>query len=178
MPRSNYGVDIRRYARKGAQGGCHAVPPMAEFDPQVYPCSQMAIQGVTIRAYVFHDEVIAYQVDSDQFDYRLDRNPSIVNTSLSHDANLVLRELIYNMGWMWAGMDLICDRDGIYHLLDCNPSPMFLGFEGQEHLVLRALAEHLNRECDEEDLCDCTSVAPCEADPTSTSQSSTESAPS
>jgi hypothetical protein len=45
------------------------------------------------------------------------------------------------VGFTWTGADLILDSNGIWHLLDMNPSPMYLGWAPQQDVLKNLCAD-------------------------------------
>ncbi len=151
MPTHRYGYNDTNQCRKGAQGGCFAVGPNEYWPANVAHCSQEAIEGRTIRAYVFANHQAEFiEVQSPYFDYREDDDSKCVipNPAVQSWLTQALPELVCDrMGWNWAGVDLIeWGKPVRYAILDINPSPMFLGFENHSASILKALVKEISCE--------------------------------
>lgn len=151
VPPTGYNESIYSFAAGGdeelvykpAQGGAYATSNAS--DTPYEPAVQRLLRGETYRVYVFKDKCIAFRIKADTVDYRQDPGCRSIPTD---PEDLPVKELMVlqntladKYAWNWSGCDLIADENG-WHLLDVNPSPMFLEFE-QNWEVTTALAGHL-----------------------------------
>jgi glutathione synthase/RimK-type ligase-like ATP-grasp enzyme len=101
---------------------------------------QELIEGVSVRAYVVGDHVVAAaEIHSPELDYRRQED-EVVATSLKPEERHAVVYAAQACGMPFAGVDLIRSARG-FAILECNPSPMFANFEkktGQD--VARPLA--------------------------------------
>lgn len=88
---------------------------------------QEYIDGNNIRVYVLDNEVISANIIfTDSVDYR-GHEKSIVPINLPEDVKKMCIKAAQLCGMKFSGIDLKQKLDGEYVLIECNPSPMFLG---------------------------------------------------
>lgn len=132
-----------RYVLKAPQGGTFAVPADSEFPEEIEPCWQRYVAGNTYRFYGTHKgSWESYQLISKCVDYRQDPDVYIRRLAPPEETVAACLDLIKQIGWRWAGIDLIIE-DGITYILDVNPSPMFLGFQRENELLVLLVAAML-----------------------------------
>jgi len=91
---------------------------------------QELLPGEDIRVYVLDEKVIAsYRIASDAVDYRQNEQ-SIESITLGEDTEAHCIAACRVLGLRFTGMDLKRDKEGNLRILELNPSPMFLGFDG------------------------------------------------
>lgn len=142
-----YGIEgcVGKSICKPAGGGDYAY--LAPKHPQHrHYGTQKYLKGDTFRLYAFRNaDAVAYHVQSECLDYRLDPCCLVSRCSIPLSLKDVRQIVFSGLGWNWAGIDLIINDDGVV-ILDVNPSPMFLGFQqsanGNQD-VLNSLAEEL-----------------------------------
>lgn len=89
---------------------------------------QEFVEGVSVRAYVVGRRVAAAaEICSPELDYRR-AEEAVVPTRLRPDERRAALAAARACSMTFAGVDLIRRADG-FHLLECNPSPMFATFE-------------------------------------------------
>lgn len=140
--------ELLGYAVKGCQGGIHTIRFGDEPWPSdVYSCFQDLIKGTTLRCYAFSGgDCVTYRVEADTLDYRSDPNPRITLVDIAKDTVLQLCNMVNQIGWSWAGIDVIKSHEGgKNYVLDVNPAPMFIGFDGGKE-VFEALSHELMRD--------------------------------
>ncbi len=105
---------------------------------------QEYIEGENIRVYIIDKEVVsAGIIYTKEIDYR-GHEEGIEKIKLPDDiANMCIKAM-HLCGMKFTGVDLKRKRDGEFVLLECNPSPMFIGFQMQigDHIDER-LADYL-----------------------------------
>lgn len=106
---------------------------------------QQFIEGVSVRAYVVGDEVVAAaEIRSPEVDYRREEG-EVLPTHLTPDEAAIAIRAAATCGMPFSGVDLI-RVPGKAWLLECNPSPMFAVFEDKTGLdVATPLAALLSR---------------------------------
>lgn len=106
---------------------------------------QQYIEGISVRAYVVGDDVVAAaEIHSPEVDYRRDEG-DVVPTRLSPEESAIATRAAAACGMPFSGVDLI-RAPGKTWLLECNPSPMFAVFEDKTGLdVATPLAALLSR---------------------------------
>lgn len=104
---------------------------------------QEYVEGVSVRAFVVGRRVVATaEIRSSEIDYRRDEE-SVEPTKLSLEERRAALAAARACGMTFTGVDLIRGCKG-FHVLECNPSPMFAVFERKTGLdVGGALAELL-----------------------------------
>ena len=89
---------------------------------------QKCITGVSVRAYVAGDRVVAAaEIHSEELDYRRAEG-DVYPTRLSASENAMALLAAHTCRMPFTGVDFIRSSDGTW-LLECNPSPMFAVFE-------------------------------------------------
>jgi glutathione synthase/RimK-type ligase-like ATP-grasp enzyme len=90
---------------------------------------QEYIAGRDLRVYTLAGEVIASAIiHTESVDYRAAEGP-VERVSLDPEAEALALGSAAATGCLFSAVDLKWTRDGRYVVLDCNPSPMFLGFD-------------------------------------------------
>lgn len=104
---------------------------------------QELLEGVSVRAYVVGRRVVAAaEIHSLELDYRRDES-SVCATKLSKDERRAAIAAAAACSMRFSGVDLIRGATD-FHILECNPSPMFAVFEERTGLdVAGPLAEYL-----------------------------------
>ncbi|MBX7257509.1 MAG: ATP-grasp domain-containing protein [Candidatus Hydrogenedentes bacterium] len=105
---------------------------------------QEMLEGVSVRVYVVGKRVVASaEIHSDELDYRRDEK-AVVATRLSKEERRAAVSAAAACGMRFSGVDLIRGARG-FHVLECNPSPMFAVFEEKTGLdVAGPLANYLS----------------------------------
>jgi ribosomal protein S6--L-glutamate ligase len=94
---------------------------------------QAYVPGIPVRAYVVGRRVVAAaEIHSAELDYRRGEE-SVVPTRLTALERRAVLAAARVCGMMFAGVDLIRSDAG-FHILECNPSPMFAVFEDKTGL--------------------------------------------
>jgi hypothetical protein len=89
---------------------------------------QQRVDGVSVRAYVVGGRcVAAAEIHSNELDYRR-HEEAVVPARLSAQETRACVAAARACGMQFTGVDLIRGR-GRFHILECNPSPMFAVFE-------------------------------------------------
>lgn len=89
---------------------------------------QEHVPGRDIRVYVLDGRILsAIRVDSDAVDFR-EGSPELNPVTLPESVRKMCLKAAERCGYVFTGMDLK-ESGGKYTLLECNGSPMFLGFE-------------------------------------------------
>ena len=89
---------------------------------------QEYIRGAAVRAYVVGRRVVAAaEIHSSEIDYRRDE-AAVVPTRVSRAERAACFAAARACGMAFTGVDLIRHAAG-FHILECNPSPMFATFE-------------------------------------------------
>ena len=106
---------------------------------------QEQVKGDDIRVYALENEIIgsAKLLHGPQVDSRVEQlGVEVVTVPLEvKETALKAMELL---GMKFSGIDFIRLQDGSYTLLECNPSPMFAGFEKMSKIpVSKKLVEYL-----------------------------------
>lgn len=100
-------------------------------------CFQELLPGDDVRVYVIDGRVIcALRIVTDAVDFR--QNEKKVEAITLDDA--VARQCVRAaevIGLRYTGMDIKADREGVYKILELNPSAMFLGFEYRAGVDIR-----------------------------------------
>jgi glutathione synthase/RimK-type ligase-like ATP-grasp enzyme len=104
---------------------------------------QRYVPGVEYRVHVVGHRVFAHRVRSDAVDYRyggftLDR------VELPDDVADRCRALTAALGLELAGIDLRFGHDGRWYCWEANTSPAYSSFDGPDHEIASALADHLS----------------------------------
>lgn len=97
---------------------------------------QRRVRGTNVRVYVFEKEVLACTVETEALDFREDAAAVLRPISLSPALRERCRRIARALELRWSGMDFVRDEKGVFHFLEANPSPMFLGFESRTELPL------------------------------------------
>lgn len=132
--------------RKCVQGGMMAAGPGEWLRTDAPYLHQDVVKGMTFRVFMIGDDIsdyVAYHIQTPKFDYRDDPRVVITREEIFQDVLLDIQDMLCWLGWMWAGIDVIYS-EGIWHILDVNPSPMFLGWDSEQP-VLKTLCECLMR---------------------------------
>jgi glutathione synthase/RimK-type ligase-like ATP-grasp enzyme len=89
---------------------------------------QERVEGVSVRAYVVGSRVVsAAEIHSSELDYRRNEG-AVVPVRLSAEERRACLRAAHVCGMRFAGVDLIRGRRR-FHVLECNPSPMFAVYE-------------------------------------------------
>lgn len=111
---------------------------------------QRYIKGTNIRAYAVGDEIIGAGelISGPQVDSRIEQKGVRV-VELPGDIEQLALKAKNLLGMYFSGIDFMYSK-GRYHLLECNPSPMFYGFEHMTKIpvskrLARFLVEHLKK---------------------------------
>jgi glutathione synthase/RimK-type ligase-like ATP-grasp enzyme len=101
---------------------------------------QEFIEGTNIRTYVIRDKVFSAELRSDCADFREDLDMEFI--LLDTPAHVVeqSRKIAKTLHLNWTAIDWRRDKNGNYHFLEANPSPMFLGFQ---HYSGIPISDHL-----------------------------------
>ena len=90
---------------------------------------QEYIPGDNVRMYLLHDRLLsAAVIETDEVDYR----QAVKGTREVHPPSDVIEASLRAMeacGMVFSGVDWKCTPQGEWVLLECNPTPLFLGFE-------------------------------------------------
>jgi glutathione synthase/RimK-type ligase-like ATP-grasp enzyme len=90
---------------------------------------QQYIPGKNIRAYVIGDKVVSSAIiHTDAVDYREDEQ-GIEKVQLPDDVIQMCIRAMKICGMKFTGIDLKLTPAGNFVLIECNPSPMFIGFQ-------------------------------------------------
>lgn len=93
-------------------------------------CFQELLPGTDIRVYVIDGEIVAsVAILTDAIDFRQNEK-SLEPYPIGDDLAAVCRRAADVLGLRFTGMDLKGDVRGVLKILELNPSPMFLGFDG------------------------------------------------
>lgn len=96
-----------------------------ELSPVLF---QERVDGVSVRAYVIGSRVVsAAAIHSSELDYRRDEG-AVVPLRLSAEERRACSRAARACGMRFAGVDLIRGPRR-FHVLECNPSPMFAVYE-------------------------------------------------
>ncbi|MDQ1255971.1 MAG: ATP-grasp protein [Candidatus Hydrogenedentes bacterium] len=96
---------------------------------------QAYVPGVSVRAYVVGRRVVAAaEIHSPELDYRRGKE-EVVPARLTAEERWAVLAAARVCGMAFAGVDLIRGDAG-FHILECNPSPMFAVFEDKTGLCV------------------------------------------
>jgi glutathione synthase/RimK-type ligase-like ATP-grasp enzyme len=102
--------------------------------------------GTNLRVYVVGGEpVAAYEIESDELDYRGHEKGLRRISPIPPRAALESTRAAQACGMPFTGLDIRFVSDQDFQVLECNPSPMFEGIERWTHErpITDALAEYL-----------------------------------
>jgi len=89
---------------------------------------QERVDGVSVRAYVVGGRCVAAgEIHSTELDYRR-KEDAVLATTLTKSEQRACVAAARACAMTFAGVDLVRGKDS-FHLLECNPSPMFAVFE-------------------------------------------------
>ena len=98
---------------------------------------QERVDGVSVRVYVVGGKcVAAAEIHSAELDYRR-REDAVIATSLTKPEDRACIDAARVCSMSFSGVDLIRGAKG-FHVLECNPSPMFAVFEKKTGLDVAA----------------------------------------
>lgn len=98
---------------------------------------QERLRGITLRVHVLEDEVLdAVRVDSEHLDYRT-ADFLVTHVDLAPDARRVCVAAARAVDMPFAAIDAFTGEDGAVTVLELNPTPYFLAYDGA------AIAERL-----------------------------------
>ncbi|MCG2825284.1 MAG: ATP-grasp domain-containing protein [Thermoplasmatales archaeon] len=106
---------------------------------------QEYVKGKNIRVYAVGDEVIGAGelISGPQVDSRIEQK-GVKVVSLPENVKEISIKAKNLLGMHFSGIDFMRTKKDEYYLLECNPSPMFYGFEYMTKIpVSKKLAEYL-----------------------------------
>ncbi|MEW6069577.1 MAG: hypothetical protein AB1485_03085 [Candidatus Thermoplasmatota archaeon] len=130
-------VEVGKMIYKALAGGIHAelvdesffetYKDLSEVRPGLF---QKYIKGKNIRAYAVGDEFIGagLLISGPQVDSRVEQK-GVEVVELPEYVKEVAIKAKNILGMHFSGIDFMHSEEGDYYLLECNPSPMFYGFE-------------------------------------------------
>lgn len=130
-------VEVGKMIYKALAGGIHAELVDDDFFEEhkgllrVRPgLFQEYIKGKNIRAYVVGEEFIGAGelVSGPQVDSRIEQR-GVKVVDLPSEVKEIAIKAKNILGLHFSGIDFMLSNKGEYYLLECNPSPMFYGFE-------------------------------------------------
>jgi glutathione synthase/RimK-type ligase-like ATP-grasp enzyme len=90
---------------------------------------QEYIEGDNVRVYAIGDRIISSGIiRSEELDYR-GSEESIEKIKLPGAVARICLKAMKLCGMQFTGMDLKIKPDGEFIFIECNPSPMFIGFQ-------------------------------------------------
>lgn len=137
------GEDVLRFARgrdivyKPVAGGAHCqllkeedLQPerlkTLEYAPAMF---QEYVPGKDIRVFVLDDRILgAFELEGEGIDYRAGQ-ADVAPIRISEEIAELCIRACRTVGLLFSGVDLKLREDGSYVMLECNPSPMFEGFD-------------------------------------------------
>ncbi|WP_020620292.1 ATP-grasp domain-containing protein [Paenibacillus daejeonensis] len=127
----------RQVVYKPVAGGAHCrllepedlVPERLDTLRHAPAIFQEYIQGRDVRVFVLDGKAIAaFELESDEVDYRLG-GQGIRAISIPDEIASMCVAACSRLNLLFSGVDLKRRPDGSYVLIECNPSPMFEGFD-------------------------------------------------
>ena len=106
---------------------------------------QKYVKGKNIRVYAVGDEVIGAGelISGSQVDSRIEQK-GVKVVELPEEVKEITIKAKNLLGMHFSGIDFMRTKKSEYYLLECNPSPMFYGFEYMTKIpVSKKLAEYL-----------------------------------
>lgn len=106
---------------------------------------QSYVKGKNIRVYAAGDEIIGAGelISGPQIDSRIEQK-GVKVVSLPENVKEIAIKAKNLLGMHFSGIDFMRTKNNRYYLLECNPSPMFYGFEYMTKIpVSGKLAEYL-----------------------------------
>ncbi len=106
---------------------------------------QRYVKGKNIRVYAVGDEIIGAGelISGPQVDSRIEQK-GVKVVSLPENVKEIAVKAKNLLGMRFSGIDFMRTKNNRYYLLECNPSPMFYGFEYMTKIpVSGKLAEYL-----------------------------------
>ncbi len=97
---------------------------------------QEYIPGTNVRSYVFVDDVVSVEIDSDNADYRDDPLAQVICTPTPAAIARLAVSICQQFGMKWCAIDWRRRTNGEYVFLEANPCPCFLAIETQTGIDL------------------------------------------
>ncbi|WP_414828686.1 ATP-grasp domain-containing protein [Alteromonas sp. H39] len=97
---------------------------------------QEYIPGTNVRSYVFVDDVVSVQIDSDNADYREDPDAQVFRTPTPEAVKRLAVSICQQFGMTWCAIDWRRRTNGEFVFLEANPCPCFLAIENQTGIDL------------------------------------------
>ncbi|MFC0396449.1 ATP-grasp domain-containing protein [Paenibacillus mendelii] len=155
------GAHVRAFANrrsivyKPVAGGAHCQqlteqdlqPERLEALAQAPVLFQEFVEGQDIRVFVLDSQVIAaFEIESEGIDYRTG-SAKVTPVSITDELSDLCIRACKTLGLVFSGVDLKQRSDGSVILIECNPSPMFEGFDRHAHIpIVSQLARFLIHE--------------------------------
>lgn len=103
---------------------------------------QRFVAGVEYRVHVVGERLFAHRIRSDAVDYRyggFTLEPAVLPDAVAERCHALAGAL----GLALAGIDLRFGSDGRWYCWEANTSPAYSSFDGPDHDIASALADHL-----------------------------------
>lgn len=92
---------------------------------------QEYVAGTNVRSYVFDEDVVSVQIDSESVDYRDDLNAQVFSTPTPPPVRRLAVNICHRFGMKWCAIDWRRRSNGEFVFLEANPSPYFLAIENK-----------------------------------------------
>ncbi|MFS0727005.1 ATP-grasp domain-containing protein [Paenibacillus sp. 1P07SE] len=150
-------VRSRQVVYKPVAGGAHCrllgeedlAPERLEALGHAPAIFQEYIEGQDVRVFVLDGKAIAaFELDSDDVDYRLG-GKAMRPVHVPDEIGSMCIAACSRLNLLFSGVDLKRRPDGSYVLIECNPSPMFEGFDRHAlQPIVEILARYLLAEAE------------------------------
>lgn len=99
---------------------------------------QEEIEGFDVRVHVVGERVFASRIESEDSDYRYDKNSNIVAYQLDSQLEEICRRISVDLELPLVGIDLRIQPDGQVTCFEANPSPAFTWYEARTQQPITA----------------------------------------